>query len=75
MCFVLGPDNTKKRFLVYRLERGQWKKISEKKQSKRRYGHSCELLEENRLVLIGGDYSAKGVGILDLGSLSWSEVK
>ena len=41
-----------------------------------RVGHSCELLDEDRLVVIGGrNKYNKNVDILNLGSFSWSKVK
>ena len=61
-------------FLVYRLENGKWNKMTERKWYWR-YGHSCEILNNDTMVVIGGEKYYKSVDILDLGSLSWSQVK
>merc|ERR1719493_201705 len=70
----IDKDNTE-HFVVYRLEEGQWKKMTEKKWKWRgRDGHSCELLDEKTMVVMGGGVqTARNVDILDLGSLSWSK--
>ena len=74
MCFVVGIDRDNvENFLVYRLEKGKWNKMTERKWSSR-WGHSCELLDDGTMVVIGGNNYIKSVDILDLGSLSWSEV-
>ena len=61
-------------FLVYRLENGKWNKMTERKWLLR-YGHSCELLDHKTMVVIGAQGYYKNVDILDLESLSWTQVK
>ena len=58
---------------MYRLEGEKWKKLGEKNWISR-FGHSCQLLDGERLVVIGGDFFEKSVDILDLNSNSWSKV-
>jgi len=76
---VAGFDfDNQESFLVYRLEKGQWNKITERNW-KWRHGHSCELLDEDTMVVMGGDGPGPdenyfwNIDILDLGSLSWSK--
>ena len=80
MGFLVGFDfDNQESFLVYRLEKGQWNKLTERKGM--RYGHSCELLDEDTMVVMGGDGAGPNENsfwnfdILNLGSLSWSKVK
>ena len=72
---ILGRDRDKDgTFHVYRLKQRQWNKISERKW-KWRSGNSCELLDEDTMVVIGGYGYGKSVDILNLISLSWSKVR
>jgi len=59
-------------FFVYRLEKGKWNKMTERKW-RLRTRHSCELLDDRTMVVIGGSNYYKSVDILDLGRLSWSK--
>jgi len=59
-------------FLVYRLENGEWKKLTENTQFHLRVGHSCQFLNNNRLVILGGKHYMHQVDILDLRTLTWS---
>ena len=67
-------------FLVLRLEGGEWKKLKEEKWRMQkwwqRYGHSCQMLPNDRLAVLGGweDRVLKRFDILDLNTLKWSEV-
>ena len=61
-------------FLVYRLENGEWNKLIEEKRFGFRYGHSCQLLSNERLVILGGKNFEQQVDVLDLKSLTWSKV-
>ena len=81
MGFLVGFDcDNQESFLVFRLENGQWNKITERMWMWR-HGHSCELLDEDTMVVMGGDGPGPdenfywNIDILDLGSLSWSKVK
>jgi len=76
---VAGMDwDNEDNFLVYNLVGGEWKKLSERKWN-RRHGHSCQLLSNERLAVLGGsggkegEYLYKNFDILDLSSLTWSE--
>jgi len=66
-------------FLVLRLEGGEWKKLKEEKWRMQkwwqRFGHSCQMLPDGRLAVIGGygDRVLKRFDILDLNTLKWSE--
>ena len=72
--FVAGMDmDNPNRFLVYRLENGDWKKLTDKNWFYR-IAHSCQLLTNDRLVIIGGGQYAQNVDVLHLRSLTWSEV-
>ena len=69
-------------FLVLRLEGGEWKKLKEEKWRMQkwwqRYGHSCQMLPNNRLAVLGGygdiSLNQKRFDIFDLNNLKWSEV-
>ena len=75
MCFGVGIDaDNVDYFLVYRLEKERWIKMGERKWMWR-VGHSCELLDEDTMAVIGGVNYYNNIDILDLGSLSWSKVK
>ena len=75
LCFGVGIDaDNEDYFLVYRLEKGRWIKIGERKWMWR-VGHSCEFLDEDTMAIIGGVNYYNNIDILDLGSLSWSKVK
>ena len=74
MCFVVGIDwYNAEIFFVYRLEKGKWNKMTERKW-RLRTRHFCELLDDRTMVVIGGSNYYKSVDILDLGRLSWSKV-
>jgi len=66
-------------FLVLRLEGGEWKKLKEEKWRMQkwwqRFGHSCQMLPDGRLAVIGGygDRVLNRFDILDLNTLKWSE--
>ena len=64
-------------FIVLRLEGGKWKKLKEEKWWQR-YGHSCQMLPNNRLAVLGGygdiSLNQKRFDIFDLNTLKWSEV-
>ena len=60
-------------FSVYRLEGKQWRKLVERDWGER-YGHSCELLGDNKLAVLGGNHYAIYFDVLDLKNLFWSEV-
>jgi len=63
-------------FIVLRLEGGKWKKLKEEKWWQR-YGHSCQMLPNNRLAVLGGygdiSLNQKRFDIFDLNTLKWSE--
>ena len=61
-------------FLVFLQKEGNWTKLTER--SWNRGGHSCLALNDEKLLIIGGeDGYEKSVDILDLASLTWSKVK
>ena len=70
-------------FLVFRLEGGEWKKLKEEKWRMQkwwqRYGHSCQMLSNNRLAVLGGYgdllQHQQRFDILDLNTLKWSDVE
>merc|ERR1719474_753293 len=68
----IDMDNGLRRFHVYRPENGEWNKLVEENQFSFRYGHSCQLLTNERLVILGGENFQDKVDILDLKSLTWS---
>ena len=75
LCFVEGKDmNNRLSFLVYRLENGEWNKLVEENRFGYRYGHSCQVLTIERLVILGGVNFEHKVDVLDLKSLTWSTV-
>ena len=61
------------KFLVFRLENGEWKKLTDKNRFYR-IAHSCQLLTNDRLVILGGRQYAHKVDVLHLKNLTWSEV-
>ena len=54
---------------VERLENGEWNELIEEKRFGFRYGHSCQLLSNERLVILGGENFEQQVDVLDLKSL------
>ena len=75
LCFVEGIDMSNRlSFLVYRLENGEWNKLVEESRFGYRYGHSCQVLSNERLVILGGVNFEHKVDVLDLKSLTWSTV-
>ena len=66
-------DNDWHKFVVHRLEAGEWKKIAERKWYDR-VGHSCELLGNERLAVLGGWNHQKSVDVLNLNNLKWAKV-
>ena len=66
-------------FLVFRLEGGEWKMLKEEKQRMQKWvhriGHSCQMLPDDRLAVLGGYGDLTwSFDILDLNTLSWTEV-
>jgi len=71
---VAGIDmDDRFKFHVYRLENGEWNKLIEENRFGLRYGHSCHLLSNERLVILGGENFKQQVDVLDLKSLTWSK--
>ena len=61
-------------FLVFLQKEGNWKKLTER--SWNRGGHSCLALNDEKLLIIGGEGGyEKSVDILELASLTWLKVK
>jgi len=59
-------------FVVGRLEAGEWKMLSSKRVNMRYY-QSCELIGEEKLIIMGGNYYRNTMDILDLKSNTWSK--
>jgi len=65
-------------FLVFRLEGGEWKMLKEEKQRKQKWvhriGHSCQMLPDDRLAVLGGYGDLTwSFDILDLNTLTWTK--
>jgi len=58
--------------IVGRLEAGRWKTLSSKS-SRMRYDQSCELIDEEKLVVMGGNHYRNTMDIFDLRSNTWSK--
>ena len=75
LYFVEGIDmDNRLGFLVYRLENGEWNELIKDSRFHYRVGHSCQLLTNDRLVILGGMNYQHQVDVLDLKSLTWSTV-
>ena len=63
-------------FYVGKLEadKWRWKKLSSKNVDMRYEHQSCELIGEDKLVVIGGNYYRNNVDIFDLKNNNWSKV-
>jgi len=70
---VAGIDiDNRLSFIVYRLENGEWNELIKDSRFHYRVGHSCQLLTNDRLVILGGMNYQHQVDVLDLKSLTWS---
>jgi len=58
--------------IVGRLEAGQWKTLSSK-YTRMRYYHSCELIGEEKLLIMGGNHYRNTMNIFDLKSNTWKK--
>ena len=56
-----------------RLEAGSWKKLSSRS-TRMRYDQSCELIGEEKLLVMGGNHYRNTVDIFDLRSNTWTKV-
>ena len=75
LCFVEGINmDNRLSFVVYRLENGEWNELHKDSRFHYRVGHSCQLLTNDRLVILGGMHYEHQVDVLDLKSLTWSAV-
>ena len=59
--------------VVERLEAGQWNVLSSK-YTRMRYYHSCELIGEAKLLIMGGNHYRNTMNIFDLKSNTWKKV-
>ena len=71
---VLGTDfDNEDKFRVFRLVGGNWTQLTEMNWTNR-YGHSCQLVQNEKLVVLGGYEHNHRVDIFDLATLTWSKV-
>ena len=72
--WIKKPDGNEGSFVVGILEGNTWRKLADL-DSGFRYWHTCELINDEKLVIMGGkNNNGKRVDILDLKSNTWSKV-
>jgi len=71
--WIKKPDGNEGSFVVGILEGNTWRKLADL-DSGFRFWHSCELINDEKLVIMGGkNKNGKRVDILDLKSNTWSK--
>jgi len=70
---VAGTDfDNEDKFRVFRLEGRNWTQLTEMNWTNR-YGHSCQLVQNEKVVVLGGYEHKQRVDIFDLATLTWSK--